>query len=109
MRNSDVHGRAVDASLIVDHKIAFLVADDVEDAAQLTLEVLDLIAADIEIDHSYGFSGICRNYESVHASGWNTAVIGAAKVCLTMTNAGITLLPNTPGQDGQVFRLALRE
>jgi hypothetical protein len=23
---------------------------------------------------------VCRNYESVHASGWNTAVIGAAKV-----------------------------
>jgi hypothetical protein len=69
MRDSDVHGRTVDASLIVDHKIAFLVADDVEDAAQLTLEVLDLIAAGIEVDHSYGFLGICRNYKGIHASG----------------------------------------
>jgi hypothetical protein len=28
-----------------------------------------LIAAGIEVDHSYGFLGICRNYKGIHASG----------------------------------------
>ena len=69
MRDSDVHGRTVDASLIVDHKIAFLVADDVEDAAQLTLEVLYLIAAGIEVEYANGFLGICGDNEGIHASG----------------------------------------
>ena len=69
MRDSDVDRRAVDATLVVDHKIAFTVADDVDQSAYLTLKVLQLIAAGIEVDHSYGFLGISGDNEGIHVSG----------------------------------------
>jgi hypothetical protein len=44
------------------------VSHDVCNAAYLSLQVLQLIAAGVEVDNAYGFFGICRNDESIHAS-----------------------------------------
>jgi hypothetical protein len=68
---ADIHRRVLDAALVVDYKIAFTVAHDVDQPVYFPLEVLKLITACIEVDHSYGFSGVGGNDEGIHASGWN--------------------------------------
>jgi hypothetical protein len=73
MTNSDVDWGAVDAPGVVDYKITLTVANDVENAAKLPLQVLDFVAACVEIDHSHRFFGIGRNNKGIHASRCSVA------------------------------------
>jgi hypothetical protein len=53
------HRQVIDATLVVDYKIAFAVAHDVDQSAYLALKVLQLITVCIEVDHSHGLLGVC--------------------------------------------------
>jgi hypothetical protein len=61
MANSHIHWRAVDAPGVVDHEVALAVANDVENATNLPLQVSDFVAASMEVDDPYGFFGIGRD------------------------------------------------
>jgi hypothetical protein len=77
---------SVDASLVVDHKIAFFVTHDVEDAADFLLQVLDFVAAGVEIDDSDRPLGICTHDKGIHMITMERANPASDQGCLLVLN-----------------------
>jgi hypothetical protein len=74
------------------------VSHDVEDAAYFSLQVVDLIAAGIEVNNPHRFLRICGHDKSIHDNRVRREVRCVRRYCRSMTNA-------PSGVDGQVLRL----
>jgi hypothetical protein len=61
-----VDRRAIDAACVVDHKIAFALPDDIDDAADFSLQVVEASLASVKINYAYGFGWVRGHNKSIH-------------------------------------------